>query len=73
MKMAGVDGVELLRRIRADERLKHLRVAIVTNSELDSDRDQATSAGADAFLHKGFDMDQFSSDMRMLLQQLSKK
>jgi CheY-like chemotaxis protein len=71
LKMTGISGLETLRRIRADEGLKNLFVAIVTNSNLDSDRCKAMEAGANAFLPKVFDMDRFGSDIKSLLQRLT--
>jgi CheY-like chemotaxis protein len=70
LKMTGISGIETLRRVRADERLKNLPVAVVTNSDLKSDRDEALSAGAHAYIHKAYDIDQFSSDMKALLDML---
>jgi two-component system response regulator len=70
LKMTGISGIETLRRIRGDERLKNLLVAIVTNSDMVSDRDEALKAGADAFLHKTYDFDQFSSEIKALLESL---
>ena len=70
LKMTGISGIEFLQQIRADERLKNLPVVIVTNSNLESDREKAMDAGANAFLHKAFDMDKFSSDVKALLHKL---
>jgi len=67
LKMPGMNGIDTLRNIRSDDRLKHIPVVIVTNSTLDSDRNAALSAGADGFVHKEFDMDQFGRDMKSLL------
>jgi CheY-like chemotaxis protein len=67
LKMPGMSGIDTLRRIREDEGLKHIPVVIVTNSTLESDRNAALNAGADGFIHKDFDMDQFSRDMKSLL------
>ena len=64
MKMIGISGIETLRSIRADERLKHLSVAIVTNSDLQADYDAAMAAGADVVLHKSFDLEQFAGEVR---------
>jgi CheY-like chemotaxis protein len=60
MKMTGISGIETLRRIRADKRLAHLPVAIVTNSDLPSDHDLAREAGADMVIHKSLDLDGLS-------------
>jgi CheY-like chemotaxis protein len=67
LKMPGMSGIDTLRCMREDEVLKHIPVIIVTNSTLESDRNAALSAGADGFIHKDFDMDQFGRDMKALL------
>jgi len=67
LKMPGMSGIDTLRRMREDEGLRHIPVIIVTNSALESDRNAALNAGADGFIHKDFDMDQFSRDMNSLL------
>lgn len=67
IKMTGISGIETLRRIRADERLKNMPVAVMTNSSLGSDHDDAMDAGADVFLQKAFDLDQYCSDLQALL------
>lgn len=65
--MPGMNGIKTLRLLRSDERLKKLPVIIVTNSTLESDRQEAYEAGADGFIHKSFDMDQFSQEIKSLL------
>jgi len=67
LKIPGLNGIDVLRRIRADENLKHLPVVIVTNSTLESDRQEAIAAGADGYLHKAFDIKLFSRDIEALL------
>jgi CheY-like chemotaxis protein len=67
LKMPGMSGIDTLRRMREDEGLRHIPVIIVTNSTLESDRNAALNAGADGFIHKDFDMDQFGRDMKSLL------
>jgi CheY-like chemotaxis protein len=64
LKMAGMSGIDVLHRVRFDERLKGVPVVVVTNSALDSDRSAALDAGADGFLHKNFDLDQFVMDIK---------
>ncbi len=68
LKMCGMSGIDTLHRIRADERLKNMRVVVVTNSTLESDRKAALSAGADVFLHKAFDMEEFNRDIHAILE-----
>ncbi len=64
LKMCGMSGIDTVRRIRADGRLKHIPLVIVTNSTLEADLRNACDAGADSVIHKAFDMDQFSKDIR---------
>ncbi|MEJ2033616.1 MAG: response regulator [Deltaproteobacteria bacterium] len=63
MKMCGMSGIEMVRHIRADEQLKHIPVIILTNSTLESDMQKAMEAGADSFIHKSFDIEQFGRDL----------
>ncbi len=67
LKMCGMSGIDTIRMIREDERLKHLPLVIVTNSTLESDMRKAYDAGADSFIHKAFDIDRFSRDVNDLL------
>ena len=67
LKIPGLNGIDVLRRIRADENLKHLPVVIVTNSTLESDRQESLAAGADGYLHKAFDIKRFGRDIETLL------
>ncbi|MBF0506323.1 MAG: response regulator [Nitrospirae bacterium] len=68
MKMLGMNGFETLREIRADLHLRDIPVVIVTSSDLESDRKAADSAGANSFLHKAVNMEQFSRDIKSLLE-----
>ncbi len=68
LKMPGMSGINTLCQIRADERFKAIPVAIVTSSTLESDEKQAYAAGADNFIHKAFDMEQFANDIKNLLE-----
>jgi len=67
LKMPGMSGFDTLRKIRADQRLQHLPVIIVTSSSLEADEKKGREAGADGFLHKAFDMDQFERDLKSVL------
>jgi two-component system response regulator len=72
LKMPGMSGFEFLRKIRGDERMQHIPVIVATSSSLETDEKQSYEAGADAFLHKAFDRDKFSSDLKSLLERLLK-
>jgi CheY-like chemotaxis protein len=58
IRMPGLDGYELSRRIRRTEQLKHIPIIGVSASAYDDDRQQSLDAGCDAFLPKPVDFDQ---------------
>jgi CheY-like chemotaxis protein len=68
IKMPGIGGIETLREIRASEQLKHLPVIVVTNSSLEADREESLAAGANGFIHKAFNVEQFRKEMDSLLE-----
>jgi CheY-like chemotaxis protein len=53
LRMPGVDGIEVLERLRAEDDLDGVRVLVLTGAVRRSDRD-AARAGADAFVTKPF-------------------
>ena len=53
--MPGMDGYEVCRRIKAEQRTQHLPVIMVTALDQASDRVQGLEAGADDFLSKPVD------------------
>ncbi len=63
LKMPGMGGIETLRRIRAEERLKNIPVVIVTCSILESDIQETREAGATGFIHKAIRITEFSEDL----------
>jgi CheY-like chemotaxis protein len=58
IRMPGLDGYELSRRLRRTEQLKHMPIIGVSASAYDDDRQQSLDAGCDAFLPKPVDFDQ---------------
>ncbi|MFN8529669.1 MAG: response regulator [Anaerolineae bacterium] len=50
--MPGMDGIEVLRHLRADDRTVNLPVVMLTASGEDQDRIAARNAGANIFLNK---------------------
>ncbi len=64
LKMPGMDGLDVLRTIRADGRLCRIPVIIVTHSDLESDKDASFKSGANSYLNKSVDMNQFTKHIR---------
>jgi CheY-like chemotaxis protein len=60
-------GIEVLREIRADDRLREISVVVVTSSALDSDRTDAIAAGAEGYMQKPMALEQFSKDLESIL------
>jgi two-component system, response regulator len=59
LKLPRVDGLEVLKAIRADERTKHLPVVILSSSNEDKDRLGAYDHFANSYVLKPVDYDQF--------------
>ncbi len=49
LKMPGMDGLDVLREIRSDERLRPIPVIIVTHSDLESDKAAPIKTGRTVF------------------------
>jgi CheY-like chemotaxis protein len=65
LKMPGMDGIDTLRRIRSDTRLRTLPVVITTLSTLESDEEAAHKAGASGFIYKAIRFSDFSRDIEL--------
>jgi two-component system response regulator len=61
-----VDGLEVLRRIRADESTRLLPVVILTSSKEEQDLFKGYSLGANSYVRKPVDFDQFVEAVRQL-------
>jgi len=59
LKLPKIDGLGVLRRIRADERTKLLPVVILTSSNEEEDRIKGYGLGANSYVRKPVDFEQF--------------
>jgi two-component system, response regulator len=66
LNMPRVDGLEVLRRIRADERTKILPVIVMTSSKEEEDIVQSYSRGANAYVRKPVDFREFTEAVKHL-------
>ena len=66
LKLPRLDGLEVLRRVRADERTKLLPVVILTSSTEDEDRIAGYELGANSYVRKPVDFSQFVDAVRQL-------
>jgi DNA-binding response OmpR family regulator len=65
--MPGLDGLEVLERIRADDVLSGMRVLLLTAKAQESDVRRGYDAGADAYVRKPFSPAELSARVRELL------
>ena len=66
LKMPRMDGLEVLRGIRADQADAGLPVVVLTSSERQEDREEALRAGATWFVCKPIDGRRFRSEVQQL-------
>ena len=59
LKMPKVDGFEVLRRIKSDERLRMIPVVILTSSREEKDLVESYRLGVNAYVVKPVDFEQF--------------
>jgi two-component system response regulator len=66
LKLPKVDGLEVLRRLRADERTKLLAVVVLTASKEEEDVLRSYSLGANAYVRKPVDFAEFAEASKTL-------
>ncbi len=64
LKLPRVDGLEVLRRIRGNERTKRLPVVILTSSDEESDLVEGYQLGANSYVRKPVDFAEFSDAVK---------
>jgi two-component system response regulator len=66
LKLPKVDGLNVLRQIRADDRTSRLPVVILTTSNEEQDVAQSYDLGANSYIRKPVDFKQFSESVQHL-------
>lgn len=66
LKLPKMDGLEVLRKIRSEERTRLLPIVILTTSIEDSDRLEGYTLGANSYVRKPVDFAQFADAVQQL-------
>jgi two-component system response regulator len=66
LNLPKVSGLEVLRQLRANERTRNLPVVILTSSNEEQDRLQGYDNGANSYVRKPVDFNQFIESVRQL-------
>lgn len=66
LKLPKIDGLQVLQRLRADQRTRLLPVVILTSSKEQQDVIEGYSLGANSYIRKPVDFTQFIESVRQL-------
>jgi len=66
LKLPKIDGFEVLKRVRSSERTKLIPIVILTSSKEESDLINGYSLGANSYIRKPVDFEQFTEAIREL-------
>lgn len=64
LKLPRVDGLEVLARLRADERTRLLPVVVLTSSDEPRDRTESYRLGANSYVRKPVEFDRFTETVQ---------
>jgi two-component system, cell cycle response regulator DivK len=68
IRLPGIDGIEALRQLRAEEATREIPIMAMTASVMTADRQKITDAGFDAFQSKPLKVSDFVAAVERLLE-----
>jgi len=66
LKLPKVDGLEVLRQVKADPRTKAIPIVVLTSSKEDRDLVKSYRLGVNSYIQKPVDFDQFRQTVKQL-------
>jgi CheY-like chemotaxis protein len=63
LKLPKVDGIDVLRQLKSDERTRRIPIVVVTSSAEERDRVRSYDLGANSYVVKPIDFDSFARTM----------
>jgi two-component system, response regulator len=66
LKLPGIDGIEVLKRIKSNEATRRIPVIVLTTSKEEADVARSYDEGANSYVRKPVDFTQFSEAVRQL-------
>jgi len=63
LALPGIDGLQLTRQLKADERSKHIKIVALTASAMKGDRERILEAGCDGYITKPIDTRKFKDQV----------
>jgi two-component system response regulator len=66
LKLPKVDGLEVLQKLKADERTKKIPVVVLTSSNQEADIVESYRLGVNSYIVKPVDFEQFTETVRQL-------
>ena len=66
LKLPKVDGLEVLKKLKSDERTKNIPVVVLTSSKEEQDRIESYKLGVNSYIVKPVDFQQFTKSVQEL-------